>query len=128
MRKKLLAALLALACIVLPTQFANAATDYSTVRVRLSSSLDDLNIGVNGLYLLPEGNLTVTSDINVRLDSSKTALVVTQNGAQIYSGSSFQLIRSADPGRQVGPAPHVQPAARLALLPGGYEVHHQRQG
>ena len=70
-----------------------AAKDYSTIRVRLSASYDDINLGVKGTYLLKETGATVTSDINISLSGSQ--LVATSGSSVLYSGAEFTLVRQS---------------------------------
>ncbi|MGI6193309.1 MAG: SpoIID/LytB domain-containing protein, partial [Christensenellales bacterium] len=70
-----------------------AATDYSVVRVRLSASYDDINLGVKGVYLLKETGATISSDINISLMGSQ--LVVRSGANVLFSGTEFTLIRQS---------------------------------
>ncbi len=70
-----------------------AAKDYSTIRVRLSASYDDINLGVKGTYLLKETGAVVSSDINISLSGSQ--LVATCGNSVLYSGTEFTLVRQS---------------------------------
>ncbi|MGI6151964.1 MAG: SpoIID/LytB domain-containing protein, partial [Christensenellales bacterium] len=70
-----------------------AATDYSTIRVRLSASYDDINLGVKGTYLLKETGAIISSDINISLLGNQ--LVVRSGGTVLFSGTEFTLIRQS---------------------------------
>ena len=46
---------------------ASAATDYSTIRVRLSASTDDIDAGIDGIYTLSQTGATLTGPVNISL-------------------------------------------------------------
>ena len=98
--RKFPAAVLALAfaavAVLSPALIATTAlaeTDYSTIRVRLSASYDDIDLGVKGTYILEETGATIASDINISLSGSQ--LVVTSGGAVIFTGTEFNLLRQS---------------------------------
>ena len=97
----LLAALVLLSAVILPAPSARAM-DYSIVRVRLSASLDDLNVGVNGVYTLLETGQTVSGDVNISLTGDGATLTVTgrSSGSVLYQGTECTLMRQSGTLRQ----------------------------
>ena len=75
-----------------------AAADYSVIRVRLSASYDDIDLGVKGVYLLKETGAIISSDINISLSGSQ--LVVRSGSNVLYTGTEFTLVRQSGMLRQ----------------------------
>ena len=81
---------------------ASAATDYSTIRVRLSASTDDIDAGIDGIYTLSQTGATLTGPVNISLAGDGVNLVVrdSSSGAVLYTGPEADLIRGSGMIRQ----------------------------
>jgi peptidoglycan hydrolase-like amidase/uncharacterized protein YraI len=81
---------------------ALAATDYSTIRVKLTTgNITTTSVGVSGTYYIDQNNTVVTSNITVCVSDGKLVVKKASTGETLYSGTSFMLMR-IDPAPSAG--------------------------
>ena len=77
--------------------YADAAPNYSTVRVRLSNANDGtLNITLNGLYSIASTGKQISGAVQIRSNSGKLQIIDKKTNVQLYNGGGFRILRAAD--------------------------------
>lgn len=98
MRKRLailLAFLLMLTCIPTSVHSAEAATDYSWIRVKLSvANATSLSISLKGDYFIDENGASFSGgSLSLRTNGDGTLTVAHSSLGDVYTGSGFSLMR-----------------------------------